>query len=103
MWLWWALLAGAVVVAAWAWFIFGFISEPSAVGRILAVLVFWIALSLAAALAGAVGALGLVLHEPSGRSVAWIAATTMTLTGVGAIAGIPALIGLLASRGTARP
>jgi hypothetical protein len=103
VWLWGALLVGAVVAAGWAWFIFGFISEPSAVGRILAVLVFWIALSLAAALAGAVGALGLVLHEPSARSLAWIAATTMTLTGVGAVAGIPALIGLLASRGAARP
>jgi len=103
VWLWWALLAGAVVAAAWAWFIFGFISEPSAVGRILGVLVFWIALSIAAALAGAVGALGLVRGESSGRTLAWIAAVAMTFTGVGAIAGIPALIGLVWSRKPSRP
>jgi hypothetical protein len=102
-WLWWALLGGAAVVAMWTWFVFGFLSEPSVVGRILAVLVVYIALSIVAALAGAVGALGLVLGEPSGRSLAWIAATTLTLTGVGAIAGIPALIGLLASRGAGKP
>jgi hypothetical protein len=102
-WLWWALLAGAVVMAAWAWFIFGFITEPSAVGRVLAVLVTWIALSITAALAGAVGAIGLLRREASGRALAWIAAIAMTLTGVGAIAGIPALIGLLASRQAARP
>jgi hypothetical protein len=90
-------------MAAWAWFIFGFISEPSAVGRILVVLVTWIAVSISAAIAGAVGALGLVLRESSGRPLAWIAAVAMTLTGVGAVAGIPALIGLLASRNAARP
>ena len=88
-------------MAAWAWFIFGFITEPSAVGRVLAVLVTWIALSIAAALAGAVGAIGLLRREASGRALAWIAAIAMTLTGVGAIAGIPALIGLLASRNVA--
>jgi len=102
-WLWWALLVGAVVAAAWAWFIFGFISEPSAVGRILAVLVIWIAVSIAAALAGAVGALGLLRGESSGRTLAWIAAVAMTFTGVAAVVGIPALIGLLASRRAARP
>jgi hypothetical protein len=90
-------------MAAWAWFIFGFISEPSAVGRILAVLVIWIAISIAAGLAGAVGAMALLRHEMSGRPLAWIAAIGMTLTGVGAIAGIPALVGLLASRNASRP
>jgi hypothetical protein len=90
-------------MAAWAWFIFGFISEPSAVGRILAVLVTWIALSLTSAVAGAVGAIELLRHGSSGRPLAWIAAAAMTLTGIGAVAGIPALIGLIASRGAARP
>jgi len=102
-WLWWVLLVGAVLTAGWAWFVFGFISEPSAVGKILAVLVIWIALSVTAALAGAVGAVGLLRRESSGRTIAWIAAITMTLSGIGAIAGIPALIGLLASRGAVRP
>jgi hypothetical protein len=102
-WLWGALLAGAVVNAWWAWFIFGFISEPSAVGRVLFVLVTWIALSITSALAGALGAMGLLRREASGRPLAWIAAIAMTLTGVGAVAGIPALIGLGSSRNAYRP
>lgn len=102
-WLWAALLAGAVVTAGWAWFIFGFIAEPSAVGRVLAVLVTWIALSLTSAVAGAVSALELLRYGSAGRPLAWIAATAMTLTGVGAVAGIPALIGLISSRNAARP
>jgi hypothetical protein len=92
-----------VVTVGWAWFIFGFISEPSAVGRILFVLVTWIGISVSSGLAGAVGALGLLRHEEWGRPLAWVAAIAMTLTGVGAIAGIPALIGLGSSRTTARP
>ncbi len=103
VWLWAALLVGAVLMAVWAWFIFGFISEPSAVGRILAVLVTWIALSITSALAGAVGAMELLRHGSSGRALAWIAAVAMTLTVVGAVAGIPALIGLVSSRKADRP
>jgi hypothetical protein len=102
-WLWAALLAGAVVSAGWAWFVFGFISEPSAVGRVLLVLVASIAISLASALAGALGALGLLRREAWGRPLAWIAAIAMTLSGLGAIAGIPALIGLGSSRNASRP
>jgi hypothetical protein len=100
-WLWAALLCGAVVNAGWAWFVFGFISEPSAVGRVLLALVASIAISLASALAGAVGALGLLRREAWGRPLAWIAAIAMTLSGLGAIAGIPVLIGLGSSRNAA--
>ena len=103
VWLWGALLAGAVLTAAWAWFIFGFISEPSAVGRILAVLVTWIALSITSTVAGAVGAIELLRHGSGGRALAWIAAVAMTLTGIGAVAGVPALIGLVSSRKADRP
>ena len=98
MWLWAALLAGAVVNVWWAWFVAGFLSEPSAVGRVLAALLASIALSAASGVAGAIGALGLLRHEEWDRAVAWIAAVAMTLTGVGAIAGIPAVIGLWWSR-----
>jgi hypothetical protein len=92
------LLIGAVVTVAWAWFIFGFIHEPSVVGRILFVLVTWIGISVLSGLAGAIGALGLLRREEWGRPLAWVAAIAMTLTVVGAIAGIPALIGLGSSR-----
>jgi hypothetical protein len=85
-------------MASWAWFIFGFVSEPSAVGGVLAVLVYWIVMSIASVITGAVGAIGLLRHEGWGRPLAWTAAIAMTLTGVGAVAGIPALIGLVSSR-----
>ncbi len=103
VWLWGALLAGAVVMAWWAWFISGFISQPSAVGRVLAVLLYWIAMSTASGLTGAIGAIGLLRHRAWGRTLAWITAIAMTLTGVGAVAGIPALIGLVSSRNASRP
>ena len=103
MWLWVALLIGAVVTVAWAWFIFGFIHEPSVVGRILVVMVSWIGISISSGVTGAIGALGLLRNEVWGRPLAWVAAIAMTLTVVGAIAGIPALIGLGASRATGRP
>ena len=103
VWLWAALLAGAVLMAWWAWFIFGFIQAPSAVGRVLAVLLYWIAMSIGSGLVGSVGALGLLRHRPWGRPLAWTAAIAMTLTGVGAVAGIPALIGLVSSRNASRP
>jgi len=90
-------------MAWWAWFISGFISQPSAVGRVLAVLLYWIAMAIASGLTGAVGAIGLLRHRAWGRPLAWIAAIAMTLTGVGAVAGIPALIGLVSSRNASRP
>jgi hypothetical protein len=103
VWIWAALLIGAVVTVGWAWFIFGFIHEPSVVGRILLVMVSWIGISVSSGIAGAISALGLLRNEVWGRPLAWVAAIAMTLTGVGAIAGIPALIGLGASRKGVRP
>jgi hypothetical protein len=102
-WLWAALLAGAVVTVWWAWFVSGFLSEPSAVGRVLAVLLISIGSSALSGLAGAAGAMGLLRHEPWGRSFAWIAAVALTLSVVGAVGGIPALIGLGWSRKAERP
>ncbi|HEY8815251.1 MAG TPA: hypothetical protein VIP57_09135 [Candidatus Dormibacteraeota bacterium] len=102
-WLWVALLVGAAVTLWWAWFVSGFLSEPSAVGRVLLVLLGSIGLSALSGLAGAVGAVGLIRRESWARALAWIAAVALTLSGAGAIGGVPALVGLVASRGTARP
>jgi hypothetical protein len=102
-WIWVALLAGAVVTVGWAWFVSGFLSEPSAVGRVLVVLLTSICLSAVSGLAGAAGAMGLLRRQPWGRPLAWIAAVTLTLSGAGAIGGIPALVGLVASRKHASP
>lgn len=102
-WLWVALLAGAVVTIGWAWFVSGFMSEPSAVGGVRIALWTSICLSALSGLAGAAGALGLLRREPWGRPLAWIGAVTLTLSGAGAIGGIPALVGLLWSRKPATP
>jgi hypothetical protein len=102
-WLWAALLAGAVLTEWWAWFVSGFLSEPSAVGRVLAVLLTSILLSVLSGLDGAFAAVGLLRHEPWSRRMAWIAAVSLTLSGAGAIGGIPALVGLVWSRKPARP
>jgi predicted tellurium resistance membrane protein TerC len=97
-WLWFALLVGAVVTIWWAWFVGGFLQEPSAIGRVLIALLTMIGTSLFAGLAAAVGAVGLVRKAGWGRPVAWIAAVATTVTGVGAIAGVPAVVGLWWSR-----
>ncbi|HEY2599630.1 MAG TPA: hypothetical protein VGJ79_14265 [Candidatus Dormibacteraeota bacterium] len=98
-----ALLVGAVVTVWWAWFVSGFLSEPSATGRVLAVLLTSMCISAVSGLAGAAAAMGLVRREPWGRPVAWVAAVALTLSGAGAIGGIPALVGLVASRDSSRP
>jgi hypothetical protein len=97
-WLWAALLAGAVVTVWWAWFVSGFLSEPSAVGRVLVVLLTSICLSVVSGLAGAAGAMALLRKERWDRPLAWFAAVALTLSGLGAIGGIPALVGLVWSR-----
>jgi hypothetical protein len=102
VWVWPVLLFGAAVTLAWAWFIIGFLSEPSAVGRVRIVLLISTASSLGSGLIGVIGAIGLVRRERWARTLAAIAAAAMTLTGVGAIAGIPALIGLVSSRNSSR-
>ena len=101
-WVWPVLLLGAALMLYWAWFILGFQSEPSAVGRIWLVLVTSSAYSAGSAVVGVIGAVGLIRREPWARTVATIAAAAMTLTVVGAVAGIPALVGLVASRDSSR-
>jgi hypothetical protein len=101
-WVWAVLVLGAAVMLTWAWFVIGFLSEPSAVGRIWIVLVTSSAYSAGSAVIGVIGAIGLVRRERWARTVAAIASAAMTLTVVGAVAGIPALIGLLSSRNSSR-
>jgi nitrate reductase gamma subunit len=55
-WVWWTLLIGAVLLVAWGWFVLGFLTEPSAVGRMRSGLIVIggvsIALGVIAAVAG---------------------------------------------------
>jgi hypothetical protein len=96
------LVLGSGLMLYWAWFIIGFQSEPSAVGRIWLVLVTSSAYSAGSAVIGVIGAVGLIRRERWARTVATIASAAMTLTVVGAVAGIPALVGLVASRNSSR-
>jgi hypothetical protein len=102
-WLWAALLVGAAVNVWWALFVKGFLKEPSAVGRVEAVLLTSIALSSISVVAAAVGAAGLLRRESWARPVAWIGAVALTLSGAGAVGGVPALVGLVWSRKAERP
>ena len=97
-WVWVALAFGAGVMIAWAWFIIGFLVEPSAVGRIRVVLVTSSVYSAGTAVVAVIGAIGLIRRERWAGTVSVIASAAMTLTVVGAIAGIPALIGLMSPR-----
>lgn len=97
-WLWWTLAAGGALLLGWVWFVRGFLAEPSVVGRSRIALYALIAGSLMAAVAATAASASLVARRGWARGLAWIAATLLTVTVVGAIAGLPALIGLLASR-----
>jgi peptidoglycan/LPS O-acetylase OafA/YrhL len=98
-----ALLLGAVVCGAWAIYIFGFTSEPSAERRTKTVLLVWSSLSDLAALMCLVGALTLPRGTRNGRVVGWIASILLIVTLVGAIPGIAAAMGLRASRNASKP
>ena len=102
-WVWPVLVLGAGIMVAWAWFIIGFLSEPSAVGRSRIVLITSIVYSFGAACVGVIGAVGLARSARWGRTLAGIASAAMTFSVVGAIAGIPALIGIWSSRNSPKP
>jgi hypothetical protein len=101
-WVWWTLLVGSALLVVWAWFVLGFRSEPSAVGRSRVVLDLVAGGSIGAALVGAAAAAALLGRRRWAPRLALVAAAFMILTVVGAIAGLPALIGLLSSRAAAR-
>jgi hypothetical protein len=93
-WVWWTLLIGAGVLILWSWFLSGFFSEPSAVGRARAVLLIVAGGSLGTAALGIAAAVGLVRRARWAPRLALVAAGFMIVTVVGAIAGIPAAVGL---------
>lgn len=62
----------------------------------------WAALSALAAVAGTLALIGERGHASWGRPAAWISSVVMILSCVGAITGIPILIGLATGRSTAR-
>jgi hypothetical protein len=101
-WVWWTLLVGSGVLVLWAWFLGGFFSEPSAVGRARAVLGVVAGGSLGTALLGALAAAGLIRRARWAPRLALVAAVFMILTCVGAIAGIPALVGIASNWDSAR-
>ena len=101
-WVWWTLLVGAAILVAWAWFVLGFLAEPSAVGRSRVALNLVGGSSLGAALLGVAAAIALRARRRWAPSLAFVAAGFMILTLVGAVAGIPAVIGLASSRTSSR-
>jgi hypothetical protein len=101
-WVWWTLLAGAVVLVAWAYFLFGFRSEPSARGRVGALLSLWSGGALGSAFFGVLAAAGLVRRARWAPRLGLVASVLMILTVVGAIAGIPAAIGIASNRSSHR-
>lgn len=98
-----ALLVGGLIALGWALFLAQFFSEPSAVGPVKAVLLTWSGMSLATFILAVPAAIMLLRRDRLGRSLGWIVSILMTATWVGAIAGIPALIGLGFSRKPSRP
>jgi uncharacterized membrane protein len=98
-----ALLIGSGIGIAWAAFLSQFMNEPSAVGRSKAVLVIWAVISLTTAVLALPVAIMLRRRDRSGRALAWVVSILMTITFVGAVAGVPALIGLLWSRNASSP
>jgi hypothetical protein len=97
-WTWWTLLTGAVLLVAWGWWVLGFLGEPSAVGGVWAALVLIGAGSIVIAALGVIAAAALLARKPWAWTVAFVASVFMSLTVVGAIAGVPALVGVIAGR-----
>ena len=97
-WISWLLLVGAVALFIWGWFVLGFLREPSATGGVLFALLVIGCGSMAAAALGAVAAAGLVRGARWAYPVALVASVAMILSVLGAVAGVPALVGLFANR-----
>src|SRR5258706_12691418 len=88
-WVWVALLIGSALMLWWGWFIVGFLTEPSAVGRIWVVLVTSSAYSAGSAVVGVIGAVGLLRRERWARMGAGIASAAVTLPVIGGKRGSP--------------
>lgn len=59
--MWWALLFGAVLLVLWGWFVLGFLTEPSAVGRMRAALIVIGAVSIALGVFAAIAGLWMLI------------------------------------------
>ena len=94
--MWWLLMFGATVVLAWAWFLFSFLGEPSAVGRLRVGLLLIVGYCLLTAILTVIAASR--LRSAQGWRLALAAAVALTFTGVGALVGIPVLIELFSRR-----
>lgn len=92
------LLAGAAVALACGVFVLSFKSEPSAVGRLGAVLVGLAGAAIVTGVIGAVAAIGMRRQTPWATWVAWLASVLMILTCVSSWAGLIAGIGLVSGR-----
>jgi hypothetical protein len=97
-WITWLLLVGSVVLFAWGWFVLAFLAEPSAVGGIKVALLVIGGASMVAAVLGVIASAGLIRGTRWASRVAVVASVLMIFSVIGTIAGVPALIGLIASR-----
>jgi uncharacterized membrane protein (DUF2068 family) len=86
------------LLVAWAWFLLGFLSEPSAVGRSRTALNLLAGSSLGTASLAVVASIGLLRRAKWAPRLAVAAAVFMILTVVGAVAGVPLVFGLLVGR-----
>ena len=80
---------------AWGVFVLSFKAEPSAIGRIGAIVILIGGGSIGTALVGVVASIGLVRHARWARSVAWLASALMILTCVSSWAGLVGMVGLV--------
>jgi eukaryotic-like serine/threonine-protein kinase len=102
----WVILVlglGFLGMVIWTLATMGTLSEPSAVGRSRTTLVFWAIDGFAAIVLTAASVIGLLRRASWGRRVAWAASIALVLSFVGAVLGIPAMVGLFLSRKQSRP
>ena len=97
------LLIGSAILLAWAWFMLGFLSEPSAVGRTRAILGLLGGGCIGVAVLGVAAAVALRLRVRWAPGLGLAAAVFMILTVVGAVIGVPAVFGLLGGRKSTKP
>jgi hypothetical protein len=95
---WWTLLVGAAILVIWGGFVLGFLTEPSAVGRVRIAIGVIGGVSILAAVLGVIASVALRRGKDWAWIVALAASLLMTITVVGAIAGLPALVGIAAGR-----
>ncbi|HKV88199.1 MAG TPA: hypothetical protein VJT78_09405 [Candidatus Dormibacteraeota bacterium] len=97
-WVGWTLVVGAVLLLAWAWFVYGFLAEPSAVGRSRILLDWLVGSAIGSAIAAVVAAAGSARRARWAWGASVFAAAVMVVTCAGAVIGIPVLLGLIPTR-----